>query len=113
MRKKWKTVSREVDFFIILRYNNHLHDDIVENRLSLDEEKVLENLNDQIGNKWSVIAKAFKGRYQICYFRTANFLKNQLYSKLRKSIRKLNKFTKEMKMKEVKPFKLSIVYKIV
>lgn len=64
----------------------------MENRLSLEEEKILERLNDQIGNKWSVIAKAFKGR-------TANFLKNQLYSKLRKSIRKLNKFMKEMKMK--------------
>jgi len=35
----------------------------VENRLSLEEEKILERLNDQIGNKWSVIAKAFKGRY--------------------------------------------------
>lgn len=45
------------------RYNNHLDDGIVENRLSLEEEKILERLNDQIGNKWSVIAKAFKGRY--------------------------------------------------
>ncbi len=58
--------------------------------------------------------KSFQGKVpQALIFRTANYLKNQFYSKLRKSIRKMNKFIKETKIKDVKPFKLNIVYKVV
>ena len=45
--------------------------------------------------------------------RTDNLIKNHFHSKLRKSIRKLNKQIKISFKKTKKPFKLSIIYKIV
>lgn len=47
------------------------------------------------------------------YFRTDNHIKNHFHSKLRKGIRKLNKEIKQHFKKTIKPFKLTVIYKIV
>jgi hypothetical protein len=46
-------------------------------------------------------------------FRTDNCVKNHFYSKLRKSLRKLNKKTQKYLKKEYKDIKTATLYKII
>jgi hypothetical protein len=46
-------------------------------------------------------------------FRTDNYVKNHFYSKLRKSLRKLNKVIEENYKKTFKKFKIIDLYKII
>lgn len=48
-------------------------------------------MHGEIGNKWSTISQKLPGRYYFFLLRSDNCVKNHFYSKLRKSIRKLNK----------------------
>lgn len=45
--------------------------------------------------------------------RTDNYVKNHFYSKLRKALRKLNKFIEENCKKTFKEFKIIDLYKII
>jgi hypothetical protein len=46
-------------------------------------------------------------------FRTDNYVKNHFYSKLRRALRKLNKFIEENYKKTFKEFKIIDLYKII
>jgi len=60
-----------------------------------------------------IFVNSSKGGTHCFDSRTDNHVKNHFHSKLRKAIRKLNKEIKINFKKTVKPFKLSIIYKIV
>ncbi len=47
------------------------------------------------------------------YSRTDNIVKNHFYSKLRKSMRKLNKIISKNFKREFKELKIGVIYKIV
>lgn len=64
------------------------------------------------GNKWTIIAEKFKGRYWLANDRTDSFIKNHFYSRLRKCIRKLNRFIEEEFKKKYKKLNLNIIFKL-
>ena len=68
-------------------------------------------INLGINGLWS-LKKCLAGK-TILSFRTDNCVKNHFYSKLRKSIRKLNKVIHDSFKKEFKDIKITILYKLI
>ena len=71
-----------------------------------NEEEVLIDLHNQIGNKWSLIAQQIPGK-------TDNCVKNHFYSKLRKILRHLNSAIHTHFRRQFREINIAIVYKIV
>lgn len=69
----------------IFRWFNRLDPKINSEEWSVEDDRKLFKLHDELGNSWVRISKEFKGR-------TDNSIKNHFYSILRKAIRKINKF---------------------
>ena len=76
------------------RYHNHLHASIVTAEWTPQEEQILFKEHAKVGNKWSAIAQALPGRSDNC-------VKNHFYSKLRKSLRRLNKIIQDVLKKHL------------
>jgi hypothetical protein len=79
---------------IMIRWHNHLDPDIKKDYWSRNEDATLFQKHEELGNKWSEIARFLPGRYLNILninFRTDNAIKNYFYSKLRKHIRKILK----------------------
>lgn len=65
------------------RYENHINTDTAKMDWTLEEELMLIQYHNEIGNKWALIAQKIPGK-------SDNSVKNHFYSKLRKVLRKLN-----------------------
>lgn len=63
-------------------------------------------MQDEVGNKWALISSKLPGRSDNC-------VKNHFYSKLRKSLRSINKKIHKMMRKEYREIKTAILYKII
>jgi myb proto-oncogene protein len=67
-----------------------------------------------LGNKWAIISQRLgPGRYFRGYLRTDNSVKNHFFSRLRKSLRKLNKVIQDKYKKEIREIKIKVLYKII
>ncbi|CAG9320787.1 unnamed protein product [Blepharisma stoltei] len=64
------------------RWHNHLNPGINKDNWSLDEELLLFENHEKLGNKWAEISKFLPGR-------TDNSIKNHFYSTIRKRFRKI------------------------
>lgn len=114
--RKWSEIARRMNEEFDLpsrngkqcreRYQNSLDSAIVKAEWTREEELELFKLHDEIGNKWVNIARSIPGR-------TDNCVKNHFFSKLRKSVRKLNKLIHEHFRKEFKEIRLLVINKIV
>jgi hypothetical protein len=105
----WGEVKNSADKgspFFYVRYHNHLDSTIKREKLTSEQEVDFFALHDEIGNRWSLIASNFKGI-------TDNYLKNTFHSKLRGSIRKLNRYIKEILCKDGKTYPLNVIYEII
>ena len=78
-----------------------------------DEEHILYDMHEEVGNKWSLIAQKLPGRYILLDLRSDNCVKNHFYSKLRKAFRKLNKIIHDFCSEQYSPLKESVLSKIV
>lgn len=107
-----QTVSRAVPP-TTYRYHNHLDATIVTTEWSPQEETTLSNAHTEVGNKWSVIAQYLPGRYLFPTYRSDNCVKNHFYSKLRKSLRRINRAIHHKYKKEYHDFKLLLLNRIV
>ena len=93
---KWSEISRimEERFRIVgrsgkqcrERYHNHLRGGIKTDKWSAEEEEQLVELHAELGNRWSYISKVIEGRPE-------NSIKNMLYSRMRRAVRQLNRFS--------------------
>eukprot|EP00301_Raphidiophrys_heterophryoidea_P015443 c24086_g1_i1.p1 GENE.c24086_g1_i1~~c24086_g1_i1.p1 ORF type:complete len:361 (+),score=75.57 c24086_g1_i1:245-1327(+) len=70
------------------RWRNHLDPSISKNPFTVDEDKLIVSLVEEMGTKWAKIAKSLPGR-------TDNSIKNRYYSSLLKRTheRRLNRFS--------------------
>lgn len=75
------------------RWHNHLNSGIVKRPWTLEEEQILFNSHQKIGNKWAEISQNIPGR-------TDNTIKNHFYSTARKYFRRI--FGKEGTAVDVK-----------
>ncbi|OMJ74529.1 hypothetical protein SteCoe_26531 [Stentor coeruleus] len=75
------------------RWHNHLNSGIVKRPWTLEEEQVLFNTHQKIGNKWAEISQSIPGR-------TDNTVKNHFYSTARKYYRRI--FGKEGTAMDIK-----------
>jgi hypothetical protein len=57
-----QTVSRTV-FFGPLSYENHINTETAKVEWTIEEELLLIQFHNDIGNKWSVIAQKIPGKY--------------------------------------------------
>jgi hypothetical protein len=94
-------------FLGLRRYNNQLDPGVCHEEWVLEEEKRLYQLHDELGNKWAIISHRLGGG------RTDNSVKNHYYSKLRKSLRKLNKVIHTKHKKQFREIQTKVLYKII
>mmetsp|Transcript_33928 Transcript_33928/g.59138 ORF Transcript_33928/g.59138 Transcript_33928/m.59138 type:complete len:226 (+) Transcript_33928:22-699(+) len=64
------------------RWHNHLDPDILKTPWGVEEEQLLFEAHQRLGNKWADISKILKGR-------TDNSIKNHYYSAVRREYRRL------------------------
>jgi Myb-like DNA-binding domain len=63
--KNWKAVQGKVKISVY-RYNNHLDPALCRDNWTIEEEKILFDLHDKMGNKWAIISQSLgPGRYLI------------------------------------------------
>jgi hypothetical protein len=98
---------------IIGRYHNHLDSAIVSTEWTQEEEEMLFELHEKIGNKWSAISQKIPGRYCYRQLRSDNCVKNHFYSKLRKAVRKLNKVIHDLYSFDFRIIKNCMLSKII
>ena len=101
----WETMQGEVSIGL-LRWNNQLDPSIKGDQWLEPEIENVFRLQDELGNKWTQIAKELTGR-------TDNNVKNFFYSSLRRALRRVNQYVAEFKKKSnIKPFKPTLITKI-
>ena len=88
------------------RYHNHLKGGIKKEKWTPEEEVLLVNLHAEHGNRWAFISKLIEGR-------TENCVKNMLYSRMRKSVRQLNRLVYGFFKKELKQIKISFINRLI
>lgn len=103
--KKRETMSRKVRP-LKLRYENHINTDTAKIDWTLEEELMLIQYHNEIGNKWALIAQKIPGK-------SDNSVKNHFYSKLRKVLRKLNTIVHSYLRREFREININVIYKIV
>lgn len=69
------------------RWVHQVNPDLSKKKWTDDDSKILFDLHKVHGSHWKVISKSFPGR-------TDNFLKNQFFSLIRRSLRRICKFLK-------------------
>lgn len=89
-----------------LRYENHINTDTAKIDWTLEEELMLIQYHNEIGNKWALIAQKIPGK-------SDNSVKNHFYSKLRKVLRKLNTIVHSYLRREFREININVIYKIV
>lgn len=88
------------------RYENHINTATAKVEWTIEEELLLIQYHNDIGNKWSVIAQKIPGKSDNC-------IKNHFYSKLRKVLRKLNSVIHAYFRREFREININVIYKIV
>ena len=68
----------------VIRWNDYLSPQIIKTSWTQEESKKLFDLHKAHGSQWKTISIEFPGR-------THNYLKNQFFSLLRRSLRRMSK----------------------
>ena len=114
--KKWTLVAKKLaeDFKIKgrsgkqcrERWHNQLDPNVQKFHINEEEEKIIFEAQNNIGNKWADIAKLLPGR-------TDNIVKNHYYSTLRRQLRKVIKEAHSTTIKETDEISIDYLYKII
>jgi hypothetical protein len=83
------------------RWHNHLDPELNKDPLTPEEEQLIFEGQKECGNRWADISKRLPGR-------TDNFVKNYYYSTLRRQLRKIAKYAKDVELDE--PDEITIEY---
>ena len=65
----------------ITRWHNHLNPDIKKGQWTVEEEKIIQEKQAQLGNKWAEIAKYLEGRFFFSFSSFPFFLHPSLRTK--------------------------------
>lgn len=102
-------MPREVSDSQYHRWYNHLNPKINKDPWTEEEELILLEAHQELGNRWKKIAERLSGR-------TDNAIKNHFYSTMRKKLRRINKImgtrNSTSQVREIKPSILSNIFSI-
>jgi myb proto-oncogene protein len=99
-------VSRKVGL-LPRRYNNQLDPALSRDDWTFQEERRLYRLHDELGNRWAVISSRLSTN------RSDNSIKNHFYSRLRKSLRRINRLIQQSFKKQLREIQIKVLYKVI